>query len=250
MAFSFGLDFSKKKSTTEQRTQQDITRDRTTTSEAEKTGTKEERQQQDQVVELLGEEQRQQLESLVANLAGRATEGAGTQISDVAQLLLGNAQGAGAAAREGIEPIIAEARRTGERKLTEQETLLGAQSGSRLNTFVQQVAGEGSAALESQLAALQAQLETGARGEEREALLQTVQGLATGAQAGQAEAASVAQIADVLRGSLAKTTGTVVGETKTAEQARTEEILQEIAKAITTGTSTTKQKSAGFKLGF
>lgn len=174
--------------------------------------------------------------------------GAGQQSIDFANLLTQRAVGTGDFVQEQIAPILSEARRVGEDELGRQVTRTGQQAGSNLNSFVQLAAAEGRADLESQLAALNADLVLQGRELESRDVATAANALQTaGVSASTPQAQNVEQItslANILRGATAETTGTAQQEQSTeTEQLAT--ALREVLETFKT-TSTTRGESSGF----
>lgn len=241
----FGFSFGKKKTEQQTRTQQDITRDRTTTATQEKTA--EQRRETQQETELLGEKQRLELQELFSNFAAQLGTAAGEedQVGRITELLAQQAEGAVAGDEERIGRIITQQRKEGEQAIGRGTTELAQIAGSQANTVIQALEQAGLTDLSAKLAGTQAELELGAQGRTTDELTKILSSLVGEEGAGVQQLASIGEL---LKGALATQTGaeTAVSE----EQMRSEEVLKEIARAITTGTSTATTKEAGFKIGF
>lgn len=149
--------------------------------------------------------------SLDARLAESGIEGQQASL-DFARSLTDRATQTGQFVSEQIEPILSEARRVGEDELGRQVTQIGQQAGSNLNSFVQLAAAEGRADLESQLAALNADLVLQGRElESRDVIAASnaLQQASVQAQAPrEASVNQVSQLANILRGATSETAAT------------------------------------------
>lgn len=237
-----GLFSGKKKTKSEQRTERTTTATVTEDRERGLTGT----EQQLAEVRLLDADVKDALSGLVGALIGAQQEGGAAQnIGNVAQLLLERGVGAEEAIGANTEAIINEARRIGERELLSTRTRLAqAAGGTTANTFVAGATAEGRAALESQLAALRAQLGIQARGIETEELSNVAQLFSTGAAASAAESNALAQLLNILRGATQQTqvTGTRTEDERVLATQNIVEILNELIR----GKTTTKDKPSLF----
>ncbi len=185
------------------------TQDQTQTQKGTTTGTTTGTQEQTQLTSLLDEGTQERLRQLVFDITG--DEGAA---GGLVELLASRATEADEFQQQQTAAIVGEARRTGEIRVGVAEQSAARGAGSSLNTIVQQLGLEERAALESQLASLEATL--GLQG--RQAATDEITGAvktATGAQAGQAGAA--ASLADVLKGATQETTTSVATQEQTQQ---------------------------------
>lgn len=237
-----GLFSSKKKTKSEEETRRETEATREGTLERDVLGT----ERQVSETELLDRGIQEAVGGLIQQLVGAQSEGGvGADIGNVAELLLTRAEGAEEAVLARTGAIVGEARRTGERELTRLQTDLAQQAGgSTFNTFVQGATAEGRASLESQLAALQAQLGIQARGIETDELSNVVEAISTGAAGEAASSNAIAQLVNVLRGATARTETT--GEQTQQETQRAMETLTELMTQLTKGETTTKGKPSLF----
>lgn len=128
-----------------------------------------------------------------------------------------------------IDPIVAEARTQGERKLGQAGQAISREAGSSLNSLVQLLQAEGGAELESRLGSLAGQL--GLQGR------QIATGEATSALT--ATGGEVSRIADILKGATQETTATGISEEQTTvnQLAQLTKVLEELTKGKTVSTT-------------
>jgi len=193
-----------------QQTQQETLQTGTQKGVTEVTGATAEQavQEQKALTSLLGEAPQAALEDVVLNLlSGIGAEGAG--VSNIVQLLTERATGAAEDINAESSAIIAAARETGEKELQALQPQLAQQAGGSLANFgVVAGVGEGRVQLETQLAALRAQLATNARATETEELGQLL-------TAAGAEESQIAPLLQILKGAQVEQVGT----TTTAQEA-------------------------------
>lgn len=244
----FGIDFgfsSEESETTKTTTTtQDITRDKTTETTAEKQAKRDTETQQ--ATELLGAEQRAELQQLFSNFAAQLGVPAGEerQTKEIIDLL--GEQARGVAANEAdISSIIASREKAGTEAIGRQFTQASTIAGSAGNTVVQKQQAEATVDLQTELAATEAEIRLAAESGDTAQLVQILQGIAGAETAGVQQFATIAEL---LKGALAKQTGAeqVVSE----EQAKSTEVLKEIANAITKATAVSATESSGFSIGF
>jgi len=195
----------------------------------------------------------------------------GADVSEIQTFLTERALSADTDLAGIVDPIVAGARRTGERKIGQQTQALARGAGSSLNSIVAQLGLEGEAELEAQLASLEATLGLQTRQQATDELT----GAAQIEQAGTQISSGVnLQLADLLRGATTRTSGTQeqqqVSQQLTQEQQLTEalssilgttdtEEIQSLVQAITgetrnlrevsetaRGTSSGRSKKSGF----
>lgn len=200
-----------------------------------------------QTTRLLSQELQDVLENLAITLT-ESTAGAasgGRQISDIATLLFDRAIGAQDELTEQNQAIIGEARRKGTKAVERLETDLAQAAGGRTsNKFVQLASAEGFSELESQLAALEAELGIEARNIQSQEFGQAIQAFATGAGTEATTSNAIAQIVQVLRGATQVTTG----ERVLSEKERELSSLVEKINQVVTGFS--ESDTSGFSIGF
>jgi len=188
---------------------------------AQQTGT----QQQTAVINLLSGAAKTQLEGVVANLLGGI--GAGDQgVSAIVDLLTNRATGAQDQIGAQTAAIVGGARDTGEKKLQQLQTQLAQQAGgSFANTQVVAGTAEGRASLESQLAALEAQLGINARNTQTEELGQLL-------QAAGAEESQVVPLLNILKGAQQEQVGTLTTAQQTQQQQTQQQNVQTQAETL------------------
>lgn len=240
--FSFGGEDTSTTSTTT--TEQDIDRKKTTTTDASKTGKQATDTQQE--TELLGAEQRAELQQLFSNFAAQLGVPAGQerQTQEITNLLGAQAQKV-ASNEEDISAIIASREKKGTEEIGRQFTQLATGAGSSLNTVVQKQQAEATVDLQSELAATEAEIRLAAESGDTQQLVQILQGVAGAETAGVQQFATIAEL---LKGALAKQTG--AEEVVSEEKAQSSEILEEIANAITKATGVSESETDSFSLGF
>lgn len=179
------------------------------------------------------------IEGGAASVAEEGATAAGEAI-DFARFLTDRSTMTSDFVAENISPIISEARRVGEDELGRLVTQAGTAAGSNLNSFVTGIAAEGRADLESQLAALAANLTIQGRElESRDvaAASSTLQNAAAGAQLPQAQGVGqVAQLANILRGAVSETSGV----STTEAESESEQLMTALREVLETFESKTK----------
>lgn len=218
--------------TTAQETQQKQAQ--VSASEATQTGATTQQQQETRTgeVRLLDPEAEAALKQLFIQLTGQVGAAGGTALPadvlqgsadslDFARLLRERAGGGEQTVADASGAIVSEARRQGENALEAQGTRLASATGSNINSIVQAINAQGRGDLESQLAALQADLAIRGRQLGSEELATafgaTSEATRTGADVAlagsQTGVSNVSQLAQALRGVVATSaeTGTLAG---------------------------------------
>jgi len=126
-----------------------------------------------------------------------------------------------------IDPIVANARRLGQRKVDQTTTALSRQAGSGANTIVQQLGLEGQAEMESQLASLAATLNLQGR--------EQATGELTAAAGGAGELN--VQLGNILKGA----TQTVSGEQVSVQESQTQQLTEALSSIVGNMSSTELQ---------
>lgn len=224
----FSIGFGSKKTKQEREDQQN----RQTQGRTQSIKRGRERAQQQQRVSTLSPEIRAGLEDVVLKQLQNAGQNAQDQ-SDLTNLLLQRAQAADAAF--SAEPIIAEARRRGTNEIERAATMLAQQAGSAQNSFVQLMAQQSQADLESQLAALAQQLNL----QGRQAATSEIAGALS------APAASITPLVQLLKGA------ETVGDTSTVVNSQQRLDTLQMLRELVTNLTTQRQKSRGldFNIG-
>lgn len=248
--------------TTAQETQQKQAQ--VSASEATQTGATTQQQQETRTgeVRLLDPEAEAALKQLFIQLTGQVGAAGGTALPadvlqgsadslDFARLLRERAGGGEQTVADASGAIVSEARRQGENALEAQGTRLASATGSNINSIVQAINAQGRGDLESQLAALQADLAIRGRQLGSEELATafgaTSEATRTGADVAlagsQTGVSNVSQLAQALRGVVATSaeTGTLAGA-GTSEQT-TKSYEEQLAELIQELTQQTKGKS-------
>lgn len=196
-------------------------------------------QEEISTTELLSEEVRVSLEDLILDIAGDDKDVAG-DISNIAEILLGRAEGAEEAINEASVALLDRARFEGTREVERltAELSRGAGGGVASNSFVASATAEAGNALEIGLAGLSSELSITARDIGTQEFTNASQVFATGAGAGAAESSALAQLVEVIRG--AKATSETKGALAQTEQVNATELLN----SLITGSSETKGKSS------
>ncbi len=163
---------------------------------------------------------------------------------DFARFLSNRAVQTGDVVSDNVAAIVSDARRTGERELTRQGTVLSEAAGSGLNTVNAAVQGRGRADLEAQLASIAAELNI--RGRELEssdlatAFAALTEGLQTGSNvdlAGKSQPVQlITQLVDALKGGVTETVSQATG---TSTESTVAEALSTLIEALTSNQSTT-----------
>lgn len=142
-----------------------------------------------------------------------------------------------------IDPIIAGARREGERGLKTLETQLAQQAGGSLgNSFVTAATAEGREGLETNLARLEAELNLKARDTQTNELGAAIQALSEDPST--ANVANFVSLVQTLKGAQ------VEQESEKTGTSETETELSRVLKELVEGTSTSESESSGFSIGF
>jgi hypothetical protein len=199
-------------------------------------------QQQQTATQLFSPEDMQALQGVLATLVNNFGTNGGTvpkiftdasaEAVQAGQALNTRAAGAQEQIMQQITPIIAEARRTGEREIGTAQTQLGSVVGSTLDSGVTAATADARAALESQLASLNAQLTIGARETETDERTKALTAILGAAQTGGGLAnqsavsgvGNISEIANILRG--AQATQTTTGQTQAQETVTTEQLVE------------------------
>ena len=238
----FGLSFGKKKSKSEENTV--FSQTETATKDVDSLRETGIEQQERTTTELLSEDVRLSLEDLILDLAGGDEDVSG-EISNIASILLGRAEGAEEAIGEANAALIDRARFEGTREVERLTAQLsrGAGAGPASSSFVAGATAEAGTALEIGLAGLEAELNIGARNVATQEFVGAAQTFSTGAASGAAETNALAQLVEVIRG--AQATQETIGTGQETEQLTAQELLT----SLIAGQSTTKQKSKSSSFG-
>lgn len=170
---------------------------------------------------------------MAGTFSGEAIEGSA---GELAQFISERAQAGGAEQEAETGAIVGEARRKGEAQLSRlQQELARASGGSIANTLVASATGEAAVGLESQLAALQAQLGIEGRRTETEELSQAFSSILGSEQAGQQNLAS---LLGVLRGA--------AGERTFESETELASMLEELSSRAGAGIAHGRDISAGY----
>ena len=237
-----GLDFSFTDKSQTQTTQQDTTTQQIT--EQEQLSQQQQTSEAAGVTTALDLETQKLVKDLIGSLSSGLLDAEGSQLPELASMILERSKTAQEDITAQIAPIIEGARYKGEQELTALQTQLAQQSGGSIaNTLVASATGAGRAELESSLARAEAELNLQGRAQATAELTSAVSGIT------QAESAPLQNISGLLN--ILK--GATVEEAKTAEQLTVDEstlssILDSITK--TTGTSTSKESGTSLDLGF
>ena len=222
----------------------------TTTGSQSGTQTQQQKQQQEQqtTTTLLSQDVQDAIQQVVLHLTGGqiAPDTVSAQINNIAQTLTQRASTAASDINSADAAIISEAQRSGEKQIGRLQTDLAQQAGgSKDNTFVVGATAEGQAALQSQLAALKAQLGLTARNTQTQEYQDAIQALVQTATTSTAGSEAIAQLANVLRGA----TQTTASTTNATQQQLTDytQTLKSIVDSLVN--QTTKTKTAGLLTG-
>lgn len=245
--------------------------DATKTSTAESTQSGQTTQQSQ--ISQLDQDTQNALKQLISVIGDKYAAGGGSVLSAGTTAAAGNAQGLADLIKTralgttdtlnaNTAAIVDEARRTGQKNIDTATTGLSRAAGSSLNSFVVQSKQEAQGNLESQLAALNAQLGNDAYKTGTQDLLSAFaaanQSAATGANlditGGGAGVSEIATLAGILKG--ANTVGTTTGTQETQTSAQQQDVLTQLSEILKqfseSGTSETtgSSKESGFNFGF
>lgn len=223
--------------------------DSSTTKKAKRTTTADTQAESTSTTQLLSEDAQAALEGLMLDLAGKQSAGdtGADRIRQIGEFLFSRAQGAEDDLNSSVDAIVGEARRSGTKEIERLQTDLAQQAGgSTGNSFVMGATAEGMAQLESQLAALESELEFSARSQATQEFVNSINALSTGEQSEAASSNAVAQIAQVLRG--ATQTTQQESSQQTQEQMIFNETIKQIIEEITKGTTTTEEEGGFFDI--
>lgn len=236
-----------------------------TASQQTQTGTQQAsgstQQQQTTTTKLFTPEEEEILRNMLSSL-GTQESGVSPEFINAARGAIGaagdlNTRAAGAeeAISSQIAPIIANARRQGERDIGRGRTQLAGAAGSGLDSGVVAATAEAEADLASRLAALESELAINARGVETDERTRAITALLAGGEAGanletlgsRTQVGNVAEIANLLRGASAETTTT--GEAQTEETVTTEQLTEALQNLFTEYDQQSRTRTAGNTTG-
>lgn len=231
----------------------------TTTGSQETTATT--GQQQQTQTRLFSPEEEQALQGVLAGLIQNFQTQGGT-VPDTFLNATGEAVNAAGAlqSRAGtaeadilgqIQPIVSEARRSGERQIGRARTDLGTVTGSTQDSTAVAATAEAEAALQSQLAALESELTIGARNTQTDEMTRAITAMLGSAQAGGELAnlgvtsgvGNITEVANLLRGASAETSST--GQVETREAVTTEQLTEALQNVFNEFDQQTRSRTSG-----
>lgn len=224
----------------------EATKKSTTEQTGVKTGTGSQATTEQQTVQALSAETQGILEKAIADIASGSV--ANENLSTFVQDLQARAAESEQTILAQTDAAIAEARRAGEQQIGRSITELAGATGSRQNSFVQQIALEAQTGLESQLAALGSEFAIKAREAQTAELTNVLAGLQSGVQSETAKAQSLAALGNILKGAETTATGTSATTTASTESQTISKLVDELIKSKTKTKG--KTKSSGINIGF
>ena len=232
LGVSTGTQATKSKTAKEEATDTDKSTKAVSTAEQ----TSQTQQQVQSIAQLLDTETQDLIKSLVGQLSQDI--GGNDEADLLSSLLSERSQTAEGDVLAQIGPIIANARREGERQLIALQTQLAQQAGGSLaNTGVVTATAEGRAGLETQLADLEAKLNIGARDKQTEELQGAFAAVSAPDQQQASSGGLISNLLNILKGAQAKQTET--GATQATAKTREEQLVNELLSSFTSGGSST-----------